>query len=1201
MSDPAEDQSTPQQIAAPSVVDQSAQARTAGYSWGDINSHLDDKRTQAKAAGYSDEEINKYLGLQSPKEPDQSHPDPSPLQANDNTLPAQIRQFANKYLTPSMEQPGYVEPSAAQIQADGFWKNLGWSALDVAKIFGKPFVNGVADLLDYSAGGLKPGENMSPESVGALMVLSPTSPVGFKAGAAPKEVTPIPKPEEVIDAATAVTGLKGPQAVDNGVGTAMTNLAQHWTKTGEPPLDAAKRAQSDPVFRQQIQAPPPPEVPTGSSATPTVDGAFVIGKMSEENPLPPIEKAPLGDNPNAWEHVASRIADIGEGPTPWEQVKAAGYRTYLDLFNPDHPIRALVDAVEEGKKLPDMENPNYLYRFAELSNTRSQYMVERKMIDIDGNVVGKGLNEILDPLKGKEGDFWTYSVAKWAVEKAEQAKETGVDVDAAKQVVVEGDSRFREAFGSLVDWQNGTLKYARDGGLISKENYDKMVAENQARIPGYRAEEEASDKVRGPGPGKTAFSPVKKFFGSDKKIEPILKSLLQEAFLRVELANRNRANLALADIAEETGLGGKVSNQARPIELTDQELLNLGIQNLEAAREDGAATIFRAFGQHVGADEVPIFRDGKMEVWKFEDPDLTRALRGYDQTSLTTWRKLAAGMTKITRNLIVLNPFFPIRLMDYDIPWQFITKPGLRNTLADFYVGLKNIAGGSKAYDAWMRSGGAERIFDGLTRNSYIKEVLKGHADPAYTDGVWNAIKSPYHALRNWAQLLNQSQRVGRYIRGRQAGESGPKAAAASTDAAFHRAGFGGPAAKSWNSVAPFTAAYLNSLEQTVRGMFGIGKTITGDANSAAQFSAKAAAIITIPMLANWFNGHDKDWYKAAPDWQKDNGLLIHIGPDDGGHTVFFKFPPVLSFLYGALPRRLMEAFVADNPHAWDGIGKSFGSSFAPPGGLLTYNVFLPLLEQLANHSFFRDQPLVPDDLKRNVLTPEQYNNYSSGTAKGLSRFVNDLPLLRNFGLSPPVIDNYIQDWGGTIGTMAVRSADLALGTGPHHAGAPAPHLEDMPGISSFLSRYPSASAAPTRDFETRMDNYNAVHGSLMRAMEAGDLARFQQIVKENPAAAAMHKFQFNQETMAKVPSGQDMMPYTNALQQAAKQINTADAQRVMNAEKALKNMKEYAQSVNSNTKFTPTDKRQLLDQTYSWMQEVSQRGIGSMDRAGLP
>lgn len=1285
--DPSIAASTPSSVAAPTIADQTAQARAGGYSWDEINTHLADKRQQAKDAGYSDDEINQYLGVPQPPAGKEYF---SMGDIAKNSARAFIDYPEAAWDTLKSDYEKQHELDVMSGQPASFWDKVknsydstiqsGKVALDafnlalspLAAVYGavvaRPLAYGEANLLQALPG----KKDMTPEQLEKAKADFEDNANLFPLLLGGRAVTsPMLAVADTTDAATAVTGLKGAEALDSGIGNAAQNLHTNWVKTGEPPIEAAQRAQADPVFRAQMQSPPPPDIEPGSSSTETEYGDFIVQKqdmftpetaqailhperdpgmydelqkkvdgydedqaelrlkmldkkmeaaiitpkeMAEREMLqndgkPPIPPKPPGgeppappENPTPWEHVASRIADMEETPGMWQRIKDFGYRTYLEYFDPEHPINALVDSIGEGKALPDLQNPKYLYRFADLSNTRSQYMVERNMIDIDGNITGKGLNDILDPLKGKEKDFWTYSVAKWAVEKADQAKETGVDVDAARQVATDGEKKFGKAFGELVDWQNGTLKYARDGGLISKENYEKMVSQNQARIPGYRVEEEAAAKVKGAGPGKTAYSPVKQFFGSDKKIEPILKSLLQESFLRVELANRNRANLALADLAEETGIGEKLAAQPRPFELTEDELAKLGEAAVEKGKEEpSAATIFRVIGKNIGKDDVPIFRDGKMEIWNFKDPDLTNVLRGYDNITRTSWQRLAGSLTSITRNMIVLNPAFPVKLMSYDIPWQFITKPVMRNTIADTFVGLKHIMGDTEAYDAWMRGGGAERIFQGLTKGDYIKDIMRGHEDPAYLDGVWNAVRTPYDALRSWAQTLNQAQRVGRFARGVEQGESTATAAAASSDAAFHRAGFGGPAAKSWNSVAPFFTAYINSLNQTFRGMLGIGKTITGDPMNAAAFSAKAAAVVTIPILASWYFNRDKPWYKSAPDWQKDNGLLIHIGPDDSGHTIFVKYPPLISLIYGTIPRRMAEGFLADNPHAWDGFGKSFGASFAPPGGLINYNIFLPVAEQLANHSFFRDQPLVPDDLKRNVLAPEQYNPYSTGAAKSLSRFMNDIPLVRNFGLSPPVIDNYITDWGGTIGATAVRAADMALGTGPRAGNAPAMSIEDMPLINSFLSRYPSASAQPTRDFETRMDNYNAVHGSLMRALEAGDLKRFKEIVDENPAAAAMHRFQFTQSVAAKIPQGQDMTPYMGILQQASKTINSDDAGRVLAAEKALKNMKDYAQMVNSNTKITPVEKRQLLDQTYGWMQEISQRGIGSMNRTGMP
>lgn len=46
--------------------DKMAQARLAGYSWGEIDNHIGSKKLVANAAGYTDPEIRAYLGYKDP-------------------------------------------------------------------------------------------------------------------------------------------------------------------------------------------------------------------------------------------------------------------------------------------------------------------------------------------------------------------------------------------------------------------------------------------------------------------------------------------------------------------------------------------------------------------------------------------------------------------------------------------------------------------------------------------------------------------------------------------------------------------------------------------------------------------------------------------------------------------------------------------------------------------------------------------------------------------------------------------------------------------------------------------------------------------------------------------------------------------------------------------------------------------------------
>jgi hypothetical protein len=753
----------------------------------------------------------------------------------------------------------------------------------------------------------------------------------------------------------------------------------------------------------------------------------------------------------------------------------------------------LADAAMEGKKIPDAENPNFLNRLAENWRTRAFYMVTNKMIDRDGQVMGPGLKEIMQEVEGKESDFAGYAVARWAVEKAEQAKETGVEIDAARQVL-ELYPEFKGTFDNLVEWQNGTLRYAHSGGLVSDEVLEKVIAENKARIPGYRADEE---EHAGPtGGGKTTRSVVKEFFGSKRKIKPIFQSLVQDAMRRVQYAEQNRATLALADLAESIGEAKRVGGP-RNLRGTEDPALwidhdidpdALGWESLGIPGDEGANPARRdaskwAAVQGLKGDEVPVFRQGQMERWKFDDPNVVRYLRGYDNQSLSVLQKVLSGMTRFTRAAIVNNPLFAAHLAGYDVVWQFIKTPGYRNTLADLVTGLGHgllsrlgeVAGGepSALWDSWLRSGGAESAFHDMARDPYIMDLLKTGGDPTIADRVWNTIKSPFHEIKVYSQLIMDAQKAVRYTRGVGQGESGIRAAVASSEAAFHRAGFGGAILRAFNMVQPFTGAILNGLEQVTRGQLGLGKMITGEPRDAINFTLKAAAVITTPMVLTWAMNREEEWYKAMPQWQRDNGLPIHM---ENGTTAYWRYPPLVSLLYGGIPLRLLEAFAKDNPRAMEGIKKSLFDAAIPPVGVQAFGPMTPIIEHVANYSFFREDNLVPDNLVKSTLPAYRYGPSSTEVAKLVSRFTSDLPLLKDMSLSAPVVDNYIQQWTGTLGAGAIRFMEGALQkAGVIETKAASKNITDIPGFSSYIVHYPSGNAAPIREFEDRMTAWPAV------------------------------------------------------------------------------------------------------------------------------
>ena len=868
---------------------------------------------------------------------------------------------------------------------------------------------------------------------------------------------------------------------------------------------------------------------------------------------------------------------------------------YGELFDPTHPIRKLVDGVTKGEPLDDYHNPELLFHAASGSNTVAKWAVKKEMVDLDGNVVGPGLEDIISGKsvgvkfsKSEVDDFLNgYALAKWALMMEEQGKKTGIDPVDARKAVADQGAKFEKSFEQLVGWRNGTLKWLGDSGIHDRAKVEQLIKENGSTIPGYRRMEDGSYRPVNTGkPG--IWNPIKKAEGSERQIEPILKSLMQDAFLRHQLASNNRALAAIADL----GIKGNEATQKRMIDINV-------VSAIEALKEQGISEdvlsdLAKSAGKLVPADHVPVFRDGKLYSVKFEDKDLTRLLRGYDQTARGTIARIASALTSVPRNMQTkFNPLFPIRNAFYDMVQQAVTNPDAIRPLSAFYDGLGHMVGDQKAFEAWGRSGAAEHIFTQISNDAFIKSVMRGHEDLSLMANVWNVAKSPFDALTAWARIVSIPPRLSRFTKGIEKGETPLRAAVASSETATPPVHYGGPVGRAWNSLAPYTVAYLNGLEKTFRAIFGVGHTPTGVKYDWQSTFIKGAAIVTMPMIAQWYAHKDEDWYKAMPDWQKNNAWFI-VPPVGDLPPIPVAAPPLISTVFITVPRMLMERFAADNPHAFDHFWGSMGASLMPPNWITGASIITPIVEHYANFSFFRDRPLVDQNTVRGVAPAEQFTPYSSPAAKDLAQFASDLPLVHsNFGWSPAVIDNYISQWGGPLGRNAANAAAALL---DKPSNPPVEQkVSDWPGISSWTVRYPSANAQPIQTFYDRMTQLDQMHGSLLKTMREGDFERFKKIVDEGgPSAAAWQDLNLGQ----KVPKGVNLGPYYDYLRQKAAGADRQNIRLAHQAADALKNARDYSWSVYQNHDFTSHDKRQKLDMTNAQMQVMSERGNEALDRA---
>jgi hypothetical protein len=188
--------------------DAATTARLAGYSWGDIDNHVQDGAQTALAQGYSAPEINAHLGLGS-----------SANLADRLTLNAAHTTNLSEENDPSGGLVDWAKPTDHPDVFAGPDENMRW---------------------EY-ANALNNGEVTKPQDFADAYAASVGNP-----DLAPAIAPHFPSPAELTDHAIAILGLDGTPVNPETVQTARENLITNFAETGQHPADALAVAKDDP-------------------------------------------------------------------------------------------------------------------------------------------------------------------------------------------------------------------------------------------------------------------------------------------------------------------------------------------------------------------------------------------------------------------------------------------------------------------------------------------------------------------------------------------------------------------------------------------------------------------------------------------------------------------------------------------------------------------------------------------------------------------------------------------------------------------------------------------------------------------------------------------------------------------------------------------------------------------------------------------
>lgn len=701
------------------------------------------------------------------------------------------------------------------------------------------------------------------------------------------------------------------------------------------------------------------------------------------------------------------------------------------------------------------------------------------------NINGKSLTQVLEPIKTERDfkDFTAYATSRRAIEKHAQGKETGVPIEAAKRTVEELGSKYEVAFKELVEFENRTLQYMVDAGILSPEMANAMREMNKDYVPFYRVMEEGA--AQSPNNFSTTVkNPFKTFKGSERKIINPIESVFLNTMNNLMIAERNIAFVRFIEMVEQKPelfpFIKKVPGRVSGTKITPEELSSVFDGTLKPEFADGL-TVFRRNGQLISETEIAIFRNGKREVWEV-GRDIGNSLKhinGYQQSMLI---KMLGTPTRLLRAGATLDPGFMLRNLERDALGAGIFSKRGFVPLLDNFIGAFHLMKKDSLYKKWVSSGAMQSMFVSMDRTYFNKDIS------AYlTKGkLRNVVSNPLEMLRILSEIFESSGRIGEFKRSYYQMKREGKL----TDRdIIERSGFEsrditvdfakmGTQIQGLNAISAFFNARLQGYAKIAEAM----------KDRPVQTLAKIAAFIQAPSILLWIKNHDDPRYQALPEYQKDLFWVVITGdgtidePDDYKVWLIPKpFEPGL--LFGTGTEKVLDFMFKEDANTPLEFLADFGSDLTY--GLVPIPDFAkPFFEITANKSYFNDSPIVPRGTEK-MLPEFQYDLYTSPTMKELGGLIGDL----TFGYgpqSPSKLEHVYNSWTGTLGKYALQTADKLLVT-VGVADEPIPpeaRLEDLPVIRAFLARKPSGAAQPITDFYKEFEKIKGKVDALDKLIE---------------------------------------------------------------------------------------------------------------------
>ena len=870
-----------------------------------------------------------------------------------------------------------------------------------------------------------------------------------------------------------------------------------------------------------------------------------------------------------------------------EAAKTTKRKFIIKAIDKKYPVlEALKEANVKTKTGIEKLNTYELLRLQEGMQGRSAHFIEFGTLDFNTLAEnGPSLINIVKPFvkdsKTETALFSTYLTNRHAITLAKRNKESGVDIPNAEIFLKKYTNRkvkdpdtgkmisYEQAAKKVDVYQDTVLKYATDGGLITKEAYNAFKEINKNYMPMAREL---------PRPGESGFikgssNPFKRLKGSKLKIIDPLESILKNTDYIVRMTELNKTKNDFMNIVLEAQKKDplafdwikKKKGDLKPITVQRKELEKFfDKETLDQLSDKGVGelAIFRQEAVYPDANSISFrnIKNGKYEVYEVGE-DLVNAFRVMDSQSMGFVAKWLTAPTRTLRTGAIVTPSFALPNFFKDtMNATFLSKVGwipiVDSIRGIFHVVYKDPKKATEAYKRYLKSGAAFSTLRSVDRTVFDKDahtlLNKGVMRNEYKIGITNPL-GPFKYLTDVSELST------RVMMSEKVYQKAKKQGLSERDA-LQRAGFEskdlldytrqGTVAGTINKGVPFFTARIN----------GAVKAYEAGRDRPKKFFAMIGLAVVLPTVGTYIsnldeNGElDKD-YKELPDYISNNKYYFKVN----GKGRFFPKGFEVGTFFSNLTEKVLDYLRTNEKQEFMSYVKDFAKEHAK--GYTPIPTFIrPHIENLFDYSIFREAPMLPPSAPKDMLNSEYSTEYTNPTIKALAEQLTIIVGADNYFANPVYLENIYDSYFGGVGQMAKDSVNaIAIKGGIiDDPIRPEDPLTKIPGIRVFQAKDVYGYSKSIQQFYNKTKKYKTIINTVDYLIKTGNIKRYLELAPE---------VNFDIKAVIEVENG---------MKQVSKDIKV-----IYNAK-----MKD------DGTLFTPEEKRGLIDDLYKVRIGLAQQGL---------